>query len=255
VKKNLIIDTSYVPEWMKEEIYMDIGYLTSDAMKYPSKDFKKIIILGLLIMISFLIFPAFMVMGYVFRVIKWSIAGVEELPDFDEWGELFIDGLKIFVVELVYFLVPSLIMFLGIWASIGSFISLSNSESTLAPAAVYSAFSVMSGLIILGMVVAIIFGVFFIIGVANMAYYNGELGAAFRFREIIDIIKAIGWVDFIIWYVMMILVAMAAGFIATFIGLMPILGWLVIILVIYPYLYLLYARAVGLLFVSGLEAL
>lgn len=234
---------------------MDIGYLTSDAMKYPSKDFKKVIILGLLMLISFLIIPAFMVTGYIFRVIKWSIAGVEDLPEFDEWGKMFIDGLKIFVVEVVYFLVPVLIMFLGIWASIGSFVSLSASESTLAPVAVYSAFSVMGGLIILGVVVALIFGVFFIIGVANMAYYNGELGAAFRFREMIDIIKAIGWVDFIIWYVMMLLVAMAMGFIVTFIGLVPILGWFLIILVLYPYLYLLYARAVGLLFVSGLDTL
>lgn len=232
---------------------MDIGYLTSDAMKYPSRDFKKVIILGLLFLISFLIIPAFLVIGYVFRVIKWSIAGVDELPEFDEWGEMFMDGLKIFVVELVYFIVPSIIMFMGIWASIGSFISISASESNLAPAAVYSAFSVMGGLLILGVVVALIFGVFFIIGVANMAYYNGELVAAFRFREIMDIIKAIGWVDFIIWYVMMILVAMGAGFIATFIGLIPILGWFLIILVLYPYLYLLYARAIGLLFVSGLE--
>ena len=62
---------------------MDIGYLTSDAMKYPSKDFKKVIILGLLMLISFLIIPAFMVTGYIFRVIKWSIAGVEDLPEFD----------------------------------------------------------------------------------------------------------------------------------------------------------------------------
>ena len=232
---------------------MDIGEIVSDSIKYPSSDWKKAIIFGLLFLISFLIVPIFLVFGYGFRALKASIAGADELPEFDEWGEMFIDGLKIFVVELVYFIVPSIIMFMGIWASIGSFISLSASDSNLAPAAVYSAFSVMGGFLILGMVVVLIFGVFFIIGVANMAYYNGELGAAFRFREIMDIIKAIGWVDFIIWYVMMILVAMGAGFIAAFIGLIPILGWFLIVLVLYPYLYLLYARALGLLFVSGLE--
>lgn len=40
-------------------------------------------------------------MGYVFRAMKWSIAGVDQLPEFDE-GEMFTDGLKILVVELAF---------------------------------------------------------------------------------------------------------------------------------------------------------
>ena len=91
------------------------------------------------------------------------------------------------------------------------------------------------------------------IGLANMAYYDGELSAAFRFKELLNIIAAIGWVDFIIWYIMMILIGFGTGFMAVLLGLIPIIGWALIILVIYPYLYLLYARALGLLFISGLE--
>lgn len=232
---------------------MDIGYLTSDAMKYPSQDWKKVIILGILIFTSFLIIPAFLVMGYVFRVLKWSVAGVDQLPDFDEWGEMFTDGLKVFLVELVYFIIPFIIMFLGIWASIGSIVVLGASGNDLMPAAVFSALSLMWGLLIMGLILAIIFGVFFTIGIANMAYYNGEIGAAFRFREILNTINAIGWVDYIIWYIMMIILGMIMTAIAGVLGLIPILGWALIVLALYPYLYLLYARALGLLFVSGLE--
>lgn len=232
---------------------MDIGYLTSDAMKYPSQDWKKVIILGLLILTSFLIVPAFLVMGYIFRALKWSVAGVDQLPEFDEWGEMFTDGLKIFVVELAYFIVPFLIIFLSIWASIGSLVALGTSGNDLMPAAAFSAFSLMGGLMVMGLIVAVVLGVFFTMGIANMAYYNSELGAAFRFREILNTINSIGWVDYIIWYIMMIILGMIMGAIAGVLGLIPIIGWALIILVLYPYLYLLYARALGLLFVSGLE--
>ncbi len=232
---------------------MDIGYLTSDAMKYPSQDWKKVIILGILVLTSFLIVPAFLVMGYVFRALKWSIAGVDQLPDFDEWGEMFTDGLKIFVVELVYFIIPFIIIFLGIWVSIGSLVALGASGNDLMPAAAFSALSLTWGLLVMGLIVAVIFGVFFTIGIANMAYYDSKIGAAFRFREILNIINAIGWVDYILWYIMMIILGMIMGAIAGVLGFIPILGWALIVLALYPYLYLLYARALGLLFVSRLE--
>jgi len=229
---------------------MDIGYLTSDAAKYPSNDWKKVISLGILFLLSFLIVPAFLAMGYSFRVLKWSIAGVNELPDLNEWRKMFIDGFKVFVVQLVYFIVPFVIIFISIWASLGSLLTLQNSPDAIVPPAV---FSLMGGLFFLGLVVAVIFGVFFIIAVANMAYYDGELGAAFRFREILSRITAIGWVDLIIWYVMMIIVGIIFGVIASILIFIPILGWALIILIMYPYIYLLYARALGLLFVSGFE--
>ncbi len=42
---------------------MDIGEIYSDAIQYPSSDWKKVIILGLLTIISFLIVPIFLAMG------------------------------------------------------------------------------------------------------------------------------------------------------------------------------------------------
>ncbi|BDZ69710.1 DUF4013 domain-containing protein [Methanobacterium petrolearium] len=229
---------------------MDIGYLTSDAAKYPSKDWKKVIILGMLSLLSFLIVPGFLTMGYLFRALKWSIAGVDDLPDFDEWGEMFVDGFKVFVVQLAYFIVPAVILFLSVWASIGSLLALQSVGDVTVPTTV---FSLMGGLFFLGVIVSVIFGVFFTIALANMAYYNGEIRAAFRFHEITDRIAAIGWVDLIIWYVMMMIIGLGIGFVASILFFIPILGWILIILIIYPYLYLLYARALGLLFVSGFE--
>ncbi|MDI3549731.1 MAG: hypothetical protein PWQ15_833 [Methanobacterium sp.] len=44
---------------------MDIGEIISDSIKYPSQDWKKIIILGILSILSILIIPIFLVMGYL----------------------------------------------------------------------------------------------------------------------------------------------------------------------------------------------
>jgi hypothetical protein len=228
---------------------MDIGYLTSDAAKYPLNNWKKVIVLGILFLISFLIVPVFLTLGYLFRVIKWTIAEVDELPNYDNWGSMFLDGLKVFLVQLAYFIIPFIIIFIGLWASL-DLINYQINTNTLAPTAV---FSLMSGLLILGMFLAVIFGAFFTIALANMAYYDGELSAAFRFKELLKMIQAIGWVDFIIWYIMMILVGCGIGFLAFMLLLIPILGWALSIIVLNPYIYLLYARALGLLFVSGFE--
>jgi len=48
----------------------------------------------------------------------------------------------------------------------------------------------------------------------------------------------------------MIIIAVVIGVIASILDNIPILGWLIITLVVYPYTYLLYARALALLFIS-----
>lgn len=80
---------------------MDIGEIVSDSFRYPSTDWKKVIILGVISILSFLIIPIFLVLGYAFRVLKASLAGLEELPEFDEWVNMLVDGIKVFVVYIV----------------------------------------------------------------------------------------------------------------------------------------------------------
>lgn len=229
---------------------MDIGYLTSDAAKYSSKSLKKVLILGILFLISFLIVPAFLSMGYLFRVLKLSIDGVDNLPDFERWGEMFVDGLKVFVVQLTYFIIPFAFIFIGLWTSITSLMALQDAGSTMNPT---FSLSLTWGLIFLGLAMAVIFGAFFTIALANMAYYDGEIMAAFRFKEILDTISNISWVDFIVWYVVMITIGLSMLVTAIIIGLIPILGLIISILAIYPYINLLFARALGLLFLSSFE--
>jgi hypothetical protein len=87
--------------------------MIGDALEYPRDhpDWIKIIgIGGLLNMFSFLILPSFLIGGYVLRVARHNFAGESQPPEFDDWGELFKDGLYAFLIGLIYS-IPIIIMF------------------------------------------------------------------------------------------------------------------------------------------------
>lgn len=67
---------------------------------------RNVLIGGLLLVLSFLFVPVLLVYGYMARVLRASSSGDLEAPDFDEWGDLFVEGLSMFGVAVVYTLVP-----------------------------------------------------------------------------------------------------------------------------------------------------
>ena len=219
---------------------MDIGEIVNDAIRYPSSDWKKVIILGVLMIASVVIIPIFLVMGYGFRALKASIAGFDELPEFDEWGEMFVDGLKVFVVQIAYMIVPLIIIFAG---TFGSLTMVSPDTGVITNP---TAFTGLGGTVIIGVILAIILGLIETIAIAHMAYNDSELGAAFRFSEILDVISQIGWLDYIIWYIVVGLIAAVIAFVAGLLNAIPIIGTIIAVLIIYPYIQLFWNRALAL---------
>jgi hypothetical protein len=57
---------------------------------------KTVLIGGVPSILSFLLIPAFIVSGYLVRVLQRTMAGNDEAPVFDDWEQLLIDGLKAF---------------------------------------------------------------------------------------------------------------------------------------------------------------
>jgi DNA integrity scanning protein DisA with diadenylate cyclase activity len=92
-------------------------------------------------------------------------------------------------------------------------------------------------------------------GIANMAYYNGELGAALRYNEILDRMAAIGWGNYILWWIVLMIVLIIAWFIIAIIG--GILMFILIGILVYifgiAYLVMFQARSVALTFASSGE--
>jgi hypothetical protein len=221
---------------------MEIGDIISDSIKYPSAAWTKVVILGVILIIPIVNFIG---LGYLFRIIKATFAGIDELPDFDEVGELFIDGIKIFIVGLIY-AIPVFI----IAAIIGALISFGN-QSALSTGDFtgFQFFTIITGYTIY-FIVAIIIGLVEYMAIANIALYEGELGAAFKFSEVLNRISMIGWGKYIGWYIIMVLLALVAGAISV-LTMIIIIGFILAPIIIFPYFSMFGARSLALLFASS----
>ena len=161
---------------------------------------------------------------------------------------MFIDGLKVLVVNFIYLLIPGIIIFVGVFTSIAS-LAATNTSIYTAPTSFFALIGITG---IIGIILALIFALFAHIAIANMALYD-EIGAAFRFNEILDKIKMIGWGKYIIWYIFMLITGFVVGLIASILNIIPLIGTIIALLVIYPYFVMFYSRSLGLIFVSSDE--
>jgi hypothetical protein len=152
--------------------------------------------------------------------------------------------LKILVVGIVY-AIPVFI--------IGAIISLIFGVSAGSTVSSFDMFAILAGSLVY-VILAIIIGLIESIAIANMALYEGELGAAFKFSEVMDRISAIGWGKYIIWYIVMILIGIIAYLVAAGISILTFgIGIILVILVIAPYISVFGARSLALLFASSEE--
>ena len=233
-----------------------------DALEYSAKDWKTLVILGVICLFSFLFLPAFLITGFNYRVINTAVHGIingrDPLPGFDDPIDMFIDGVKVVIVQVIYLLVP-MIIFL-VFALIAGHIS-----------------GIASGvLIFIGCLITLVVGVVACLmnqmALCHMAYNDGELSKAFALKEIKGVIDDIGWFNCILTYLGLIIITVVissvvtaivgsiftvlgmSGFLidATLGGGILFLGMLINVVVtmfiIGPYLSIFNARSIGLLY-------
>jgi hypothetical protein len=219
---------------------MNIGKIIKNSLRYPFQDWKKIFLLGIILLISSTLVDlavfaqnnietgllviiglilVLVVYGYSLRIIKSSQTGGMKLPPFNKWGNMLISGVKVLIVGIVYFIPVILVIILT------AFLYPSNISSIfegigLNPLAVTG--SLIESIMIQGVgnlipilftftdttivdLIALIYIVIIIplllMAIATMVDDN-KLNAAFKFRKIIDKIRVIGFDNFIEWYVL-----------------------------------------------------
>jgi len=93
---------------------MKLSEILKDSLRYPLLEWKKILVLGIIILISGLsqilgmsnidlivvlvglgFLSGFLVNGYLYRILKSTLDGNEKLPKFNNWIEMFRDGIKV----------------------------------------------------------------------------------------------------------------------------------------------------------------
>ena len=176
-----------------------------DSLEYSAKDWKTLVILGVFAFLSFLLIPAFLITGYNYRVINTAVHGIingrDPLPRFDDIIEMFIDGVKVFIVQIVYLIVPAVVFL--IFALLASQLT-----------DVLSAVVMLIGCL-LTFVVGIAACLMAQIGVCHMAYNDGAFSKAFEINEIKGVIDEIGWSTCIATYLGLIIITVVIAFVVT----------------------------------------
>jgi hypothetical protein len=78
-----------------------------EVFSYPFKDPRwknKLIIGAIMGLFSLLIVPIIFLVGYGYRIMKRVIVDKQPLalPEWDDWGQLFVDGLRLYALGLIY---------------------------------------------------------------------------------------------------------------------------------------------------------
>lgn len=87
--------------------------MIEEAITYPRNSddaLRTILIGGVLGILGFLVIPTILVFGYLMRVLRRSMDGLDEPPVFDEWGALLLDGVKGALVVFAYSLLPLIVL-------------------------------------------------------------------------------------------------------------------------------------------------
>ena len=176
-----------------------------DSLEYSAKDWKTLVILGVFAFLSFLLIPAFLITGYNYRVINTAVHGIingrDPLPGFDDIIEMFIDGVKVVIVQIAYLIVPAIIFL--IFAVLAS-------QLTDALSAV---------VMLIGCLITFVVGIAAClmaqIGICHMAYNDGAFSKAFEISEIKGVIDEITWSRCIATYLGLIIITVVIAFVVT----------------------------------------
>lgn len=204
----------------------DVGQI----LRYPLEDRKwveKILIGGALNLIPVInLFSA----GYALKSMRRGTKGQMTLPEWEDWGDIFVAGLMVFVIGFIYMLIPSLLMFLGV----GGLIGLQHYGDVGWGVA-------GGGMVLLTFVVGLF--LFFILPMA-LAHFAAEdrIQAAFEMGQIWTRIRAV-FGEYLVAGVLFLVFSMILGMIC----IIPVLGWIVFIFGIF-YLSVIFANLVGRLY-------
>ncbi len=175
-----------------------------EIFMYPTKDKEWPVKMIIGIALSILPIVNFFCSGYAYRIFK---AGLDRkpltTPEWDDWGDIFTQGLMIFVLRLLYFLIPLALMGTGTVILIVAFVF--KDKSGYFPPGVLIPSIVLIGI---GIVLAFVAAVLFPMALAVYAKNNERFGAAFRIWEIVpNIFRILD--DYFIAIVLMICVFFA----------------------------------------------
>ena len=217
---------------------MDISQIIGYSFEYAKKLFSDLGRLVILVILNIIPIVNLIVVGYQTRVVKGTPAS-NELPPLGEYGDLFIQGLKVAIATFLYMLVPVILIVLGAFGFILRTIGI----GTFFPMAMGI------GLLALGILLAFCIGIIAAMAIVHMVK-NNSFGKAFAVSEVLQIIGKIGWGKYIIWLVVTFVISLAVGAL----GSIPLIGW-ILSLIVSPVLGVFTMRSAALIYSEAVSTI
>lgn len=196
---------------------MKLDVNLTESIDYTKMLFADLGRLLILVILDIIPIVNFVVLGYLGNVIK-ETRDSKQLPPLDNYFELWIQGLKIFVASIIFMIIPLVLTVPFIFLLVLSWISI-----PILP--------IVSGilailLLIVGVLLAFFLAIILAMAIVNMIKKD-SFSKAFAFGEILDIIGKIGWGSYILWLV----IIFVCSIIVAGIGGIPIIGWILSLLI------------------------
>ena len=253
-----------------EVIYMDLSEIISDAFKYPFSDYKKFLMLGLpylaigiitlilglqvagtseitnstmnssamesTFIISLLLFyivaivAQLIMSGIGISVTRETINLSNNLPEIDLKNNI-VDGLKSFVVTLIYIGIPILIFTI-----------------VLAVLLVSEAPDILIGIIVIVLFVAMVFLLILEFVALGRLAETGSIGKSLNLSYIFEMSKTIGLGKIFITNLICIILLAIIGIVGSLLEIIPVVGFVLVMYIVYTYNILVTSRVCGLLY-------
>jgi hypothetical protein len=159
------------------------------------------------------ILASFLIGGYQVRVYRGTVPA----PDFTGWASLFIDGLKLDIVMLVWFLPALIVLLAGGAMAVGMLAS----RSTGNPG-----FIILMILLIPVELILFLVAIFFMTPGAVRFARTGSMAEGWNFSAIRGVLGRIGWVNYIIALVFFIVIAIIYSIVVSIPAMIPYIGWI-----------------------------
>jgi len=196
----------------------------------------------ILLIISCIIFP--LILGYIVEIFK----GKKPAPELEHWGKLFINGILYIIIGFIYYIAFIIVAFiisaLMFGTSIGAMLTFQNTAALLAGGAV-----AIIGIIIL---VIIWIATMLLLAFALIRFAREEkIEEAFNIKEIMAHIQKIGWFNyFIAVLIMLIVLGIIIMILMGLTMLIPPIG-MILLLILVPILSIWEARYLTLIYESA----
>ncbi len=195
--------------------------MLSDSYEYTKEAFWGKWGRWLILLVSTIIFP--LIYGYTVRIMR----GTTPAPETDNLVRMFIEGIVLFVIYIVYAIPVYLVAFIGMLLYFVPVAVTSGPASTMqSDPGTSVGLIVVAVLAIVILILAIVLGL--IANFAGVRYARtGRFGEAFNVRAITRHIGEVGWLSY---FVALIVVGLIVGVIEVLLLFIPLLGVILLVL-------------------------